>query len=93
MLYVLLYGEIGVAYNISNEDCNVHLKDFARLCAQVNAKDVIFDLPSDVEAKGYSIASYAVLDNGKLKRLGWVPRYSIEKAIRRTLTPLQKCML
>lgn len=33
MLYVLLHGKNGEAYNISNHDCDMHLKDFAQLCA------------------------------------------------------------
>lgn len=38
ILYILLYGENGVAYNISNESCNVQLKEFAQLCADYCGK-------------------------------------------------------
>ena len=41
MLYVLLHGENGVAYNISNEACNVRLKEFASLCAEWAGKKVV----------------------------------------------------
>ena len=83
MLFVMLHGDKGVAYNISNERCNVRLKDFARLCAKQAGKDVIFDLPSEIEAKGYSIASKAILDNHRLKSIGWNPSMDIESAIVR----------
>lgn len=53
LLQVLLHGEIGVAYNVSSEKTNIHLKDFAQLCADYNHKKVIFDLPSAEERKGY----------------------------------------
>ena len=89
MLYVLLHGEDGVAYNISNERCDVKLKDFARMCAEWAGKDVIFDLPSEVEQRGYSIVTQAILSNERLKQLGFEPRYTIEEAIRRTISILK----
>ena len=85
MLYVLLHGELGVPYNISNADCNVKLKEFAGTCAHWANKEVVFDLPSEVEQKGYSVAMYAILDNDKLLSLGFKPLYSFEEAIHRTL--------
>lgn len=51
ILYVLLKGQDGEAYNISNLDTNVHLKDFANQCALYNNKKVLFDLPSEAEKK------------------------------------------
>ena len=85
MLYVLLNGENGVAYNISAESCNVHLKDFAMACADWAGKNVVFELPSEVERKGFSVATQAILDNTKIKYLGWSPIYDICSAINRTL--------
>lgn len=89
MLYVLIHGKSGAAYNISNDKCNVHLKDFARICAEYNGKDVVFDLPSETEQKGFSIASQAILDNTKLKSLGFNPNYGIKDAIFRTIEILK----
>lgn len=85
LLYILLHGENAQAYNISNELCNVHLKDFAQACADYAGTKVIFDLPSETEAKGYSIAVNAILDNTKLQKLGWRPLYNFKEAISRTI--------
>ena len=85
MLYVLIHGEIGVAYNIANEQCNVHLKDFAAACADAVGTKVVFDLPSETERKGFSIAMQAVLGTEKLNALGFVPKYSFDEAIHRTI--------
>lgn len=85
MLYVMLNGECGQAYNISNEKCNVHLRDFAQLCAQYNNRRVVFDLPSETERKGFSMAMNAILDNTKLKSLGFVPMYEMREAVNRTI--------
>lgn len=85
MLHVLIYGEVGTAYNISCESCDVRLKEFAGLCAQYNGKDVIFELPSETERKGFSVAQKAVLDNSRLRSIGWTPLYNMKEALWRTL--------
>ena len=85
MLHVLLHGVEGAAYNIANETCNVRLKDFAKLCADWAGKEVVFELPSETEQKGFSIATRAILDNSKLLNIGWNPTYTMKDAIYRTL--------
>lgn len=90
MLHVMLNGENGVAYNISAEGCNVHLKDFARICAETVGKEVVFDLPSETEMKGFSIAMQAILDNSRLKSIGWTPRYEMKDAVERTVSILKQ---
>jgi len=89
ILYVLLKGQDGEAYNISNLDTNVHLKDFANQCALYNNRKVLFDLPSEAEKKGFSIASTAILVNNKLLSLGFDSKYNFEDAIRRTIEILK----
>lgn len=89
LLTILLKGEIGVPYNVSSEKTNIHLKDFAALCAEENGKRIIFDLPSDTEKKGFSIAMTAILDNNKIKTIGFEPRYEMRDAIHRTIEILK----
>ena len=89
MLHVLIHGEDGVPYNIANKSCDVRLKDFARLCAEWAGKEVVFDLPSETEQKGFSIAMRAILDNERLCAIGWQPKYDMKSAISRTLDILK----
>lgn len=84
LLEVLLHGENGMAYNVSSEKTNIHLKDFAQLCADFNGKQVVFDLPSEAERKGFSVAMQAVLCNDRIKAIGFVPRYEMRDAVSRT---------
>jgi nucleoside-diphosphate-sugar epimerase len=88
MLFVLFHGETGVPYNVSNEKCNVHLKEFAYYCSVWANKQVVFDLPSETERKGFSVAMQAILDNSRLKGTGWTEEYDIRNAIHRTLNIL-----
>ena len=90
MFFILLHGEYGKAYNISNKECDVKLKDFAGVCARWAGKEVVFDLPSEVEQKGYSIAMHAILDNTRLLSIGCQTLYPFDEAIRRTLDILKK---
>lgn len=90
MMYVLIHGTNGVAYNISSDSCNVYLKDFAKACAEAVGKKVVFDIPSEAERKGFSVAMKAILDNTRLKNLGFKPFYTFNDAVKRTITILTK---
>lgn len=89
ILYVLLHGENGVAYNIANNQCNVHLKDFAQLCADSCGRKVVFEMPSEAEQKGFSIAMQAILSNERIKSIGFAPYYEMKDAILRTINILK----
>ena len=58
-------------------------------CVLQDKKSVVFELPSEIEQKGFSIASKAVLDNTKLRTLGFSPKYEIKDAIIRTIEILK----
>lgn len=89
ILHVLSNGKNGEAYNISNDVCNAHIKDFAEECAAIAHTEVVLDLPSDKEKQGYSIASRAILDNSKILATGWHPKYTLRDSIARTITILK----
>ena len=89
MLPDIIHGIIGVPYNVSSEKTNVHLRDFARFCAETVGKEVVFDLPSETEKKGYSIATKAILDNARIKSIGFEPIYEMSDAVSRTIEILK----
>ena len=90
LLTVLLSGESGEAYNISEESSDITLKDLATLIATSNGKKVVFEIPDAVEAAGYSKATKARLDGRKLMKLGWKPQYDIRSGIQRTIRILME---
>lgn len=89
LLTVLLHGENGVAYNVSSEKTNVHLRDFAQICADYNGRKVVFDLPTETEARGYSVAMQAIMSNKRIKGIGFLPYYDMADAVRRTIEILK----
>lgn len=89
LLYILLCGENGEAYNIAEEHSDITLKDLAAIISDINGKDVVFEIPDATEAAGYSTATKARLDGTKLQALGWHPRFDIKTGIERTITILK----
>lgn len=85
ILWCLLYGACGEAYNISNPKSDITLRDLAQLIARMSRTSVVFDLPDEMERQGYSTATVAVMDSDKLRRLNWSAKYSIQEGISRTL--------
>ncbi|SEL81857.1 Nucleoside-diphosphate-sugar epimerase [Butyrivibrio sp. ob235] len=89
LLYCLLYGENGEAYNIADPDSDITLKDMANVIADYVGTKVIFELPDATEAAGYSKATKAMLDSAKLKNLGWKAEYDMKKGLTRTIDVLR----
>lgn len=85
LLTVMLKGENGEAYNISDLNSDITLKDLANICAIYNKKQVKFELPSDVEKAGYSKATKALLDSTKIQKLGWLSNNDINKGLTKTI--------
>lgn len=88
LLTVLLKGECGQAYNVAEESFDIPLKEIAGIIAEEAGTKVVFDLPDEVEAAGFSKATKARLDGSKLRALGWRAQYTLREGLSRTL----KCL-
>lgn len=89
LLYILLLGKIGEAYNVADQRSDITLKDLAAIIADHAGKKVVFELPDEIESAGYSRATKARLDGKKLQSLGWQAHYDIEGGITRTIDILK----
>ncbi len=85
ILTVLLKGASGEAYNISNPQSIVTIRDFAESMAKKAGVRVIFEQASDQELKSYNMMDNSSLDSNKLEYLGWKGMYDLEKGIEATL--------
>lgn len=90
MLFVLFYGEAGQAYNISNDNSFVSIREFAEYVARTESKEVILDIPEANEKKGYSTLQYTKLDNSKLRSLGWKAETSIDEGVARCVNIIRQ---
>lgn len=88
ILFCMLKGGCGEAYNIADERCDITLKDLAAEIAKLAETKVIRELPGGTEAAGYSKATKALMDGAKLKELGWRANYDIKAGIVQTVAIL-----
>jgi len=87
ILKVLLNGECGSAYNISADDEGKTLGDYAEFLADLAGVEVRYQLQNDAAA---SKATFALLNNTKIKSIGWEPLYSVSDGLLRTYKLMNK---
>ncbi len=90
LFYVILCGECGEAYNISDGKSDITLADLAKTIADHVGSKVVFEIPDATEQAGYSKATKARIDGTKLKNIGWNARYDIKGGIGRTIEILKQ---
>ena len=89
LLCVLADGSVGEAYNVANENSIVSIAEVAQTVAKISGTKVVYDFPDDVERKGFSIPQNCILDNTKLRQLGWKGIYDIKIGISETIMILK----
>lgn len=78
MLYILMRGESGMAYNVANEDTYISIRDMAEMvCREFGKKMKVRIEPK--EGMGYSPTTYLRLDTTRLKALGWQPTRNLKE--------------
>lgn len=87
---ILCAGQNGEIYNISNENSVASIAEVAKTCAEMAGTEVVFDLSDAVEAKGFSQQKNCILDNKKLRNLGWSGKYSLRDGLAETLEYLRR---
>ena len=83
-MFVLFKGEKAQAYNVANELSTTTIANLAKTAASIAGAKVIFDLPTELEKKGFSPTRDAVLSENKLKALGWQGQYTLAEGLSRT---------
>ncbi|MCI8591642.1 MAG: NAD-dependent epimerase/dehydratase family protein [Lachnospiraceae bacterium] len=76
LLYILVKGNAGEAYNVTNEDTAVTIREMAQCVCDTfpeSGISVEFDMPGDLASFGYNPEMVIRLDSSRLKALGWQP--------------------
>ena len=89
LLLLLLKGKNGEAYNISNPDSNLSILEIATILSDCSNSKIIFEIPNEIEAAGYSVLSKSLIDSSKLCKLGWKPISTINEALQKTVDILK----
>ena len=85
LLFILLKGKSGEAYNIADKSSVVTIRELAEMIARIAGRKVMMQIPSDSEKKGFTPIKRAVFDTAKLEALGWTVSGSMEEKLRRTI--------
>lgn len=85
LMIVLLKGQTKESYNIADERSFISIAGFAKCVAEVGSVGIRYDLPDEIEAKGFSNPIDVIMDNKKLKGLGWNSVYSLSEGIEGTI--------
>ena len=78
---VLLDGQNGEAYNISDNDEGMTLSEYAEYIASLANLKVRYEIENN---ESVSKATFAILDTRKIKSIGWEPQYSVREGLKRT---------
>ena len=71
ILYVLLKGKKGEAYNIANPNSIMSIRELIEYLAKVGNDRLKFELPSQDEKKAFNPMNNSSLNSEKLCGLGW----------------------
>lgn len=85
LLFVMLKGGSGEAYNIADSASVISIRELAEMLSGIGNCKVVIDVPSAVERKGYNLVSKSVFSVDKLEKLGWQVSGSMKEKMIKTI--------
>lgn len=88
LLTVLLKGQNGEAYNISNETTFGTIREMAEMLIDAypeSGSHLIFDIPEDANKFGYAPTSRMLINSEKLNALGWKAQVDMPEMFERLM--------
>lgn len=93
ILYVLLKGEKGEAYNISNPNSIMSIRELAEYLAKVGNVRLKFELPSQDEKKAFNPMNNSSLNSERLCGLGWKGLFDAELGLEHTVKIIKEAKI
>lgn len=90
MLKVLLSGESGHAYNISNPNSIISIRELAEALAFAGNVKLNIELPTDEEKKGFNPMSNSSLEADSLLGIGWRGCFTANEGLKHTVQILRE---
>lgn len=89
ILSVLLNGKSGEAYNISNSESVVTVRQMAEALAEAGNVQIQFKNPTNAEKQGFNTMSKSSLDATRLENLGWQACFSLRTGSQHTIAQMK----
>ena len=93
LLRVLLAGNEGRAYNISNPLSIISLRELAKLLSEAGGVRVIHEEAAAAERKAFNPMMDSSLDSSSLESLGWQGLFDARQGTRRTVETIREAFL
>lgn len=93
ILFLLLNGIDGEAYNVTNPNTAFSIKEMAQLVCDTfedSNINVIIEIPNDVEKYGYNPEMIIKLDTNKIEKMGWKASTGLKDMFIRTKESMEK---
>lgn len=93
LLTILVKGTVGEAYNVTNMNTAVSIREMAELVCRTIGRDainVVIDIPEDVASFGYNPEMIIRLDSSRLQKLGWKATVDLEEMFERLVKGMKK---
>ncbi len=89
ILYVLLRGVGGEAYNLANTSATISIYDMAKMLADKYEHTEVVIQEADVKKMGYNPVVKMKMNTDKIQSLGWTPCIGIEEAFERLIESMR----
>lgn len=93
LLFILLKGVSGEAYNIADSVSVITIRQLAEMLSGIGNCNVVIDAPSVAEKKGYNPVSKSVFSIDKIETLGWEASGSMKEKMIKTIIHRKECAL
>lgn len=90
MLYILLKGKDGTAYNVANEATYISIRQMAELVAETFNPNHVRVVIEKQEGLGYSPTTKLCLDTQRIQTLGWTPYYNMKDMFGRLIASMKE---
>ena len=90
MLKVLFSGKTRHAYNISNPNSIISIKELGEILANIGNVQLVVDSPTGIETKRFNQMKNSSLDSEKLMNLGWRGFFNAKDGLEHTVRILKE---
>ena len=90
MLYILLRGKDGEAYNVANEDTYISIREMAELVASTFNPQRVKVVIQPQEGLGYSPTTKLRLATQRIQSLGWKAHFGLKEMFRRLILSMEE---
>lgn len=90
LLFLLIFGVSGEAYNIASAECNCSIAEFAKMVAKAAGVKCVYAVAKEQDRMGYSKVLKAIQCPQKINTLGWNAEISLKSGIEKTVKILNE---